>query len=254
MAVPLAVAETVFDSATVDVSIPVAVPFAPVGPAGCVSVLPFPVAASTTVAALTGFPKSSFAVTMIVDDPLPATNEAGDAVTVDTAADTGPAVTVDRDAETGVPVTVTAAVWVIRVPSAVAETVFDSTTDELKLPVATPFPSVGPAGCVSVFPVPVAARTTVAPPIGFPKSSLTVTVMLETLLPTGIEFGEAVTVDVAAEAGPGVTVTTAVCVRSAPLARADTVLVSATVEPSAPVTSPLASVLPSGCVRVFPLP
>src|SRR5439155_7482004 len=113
MAVPLAVAETVFDSATVDVSIPVAVPFAPVGPAGCVSVLPFPVAASTTVAALTGFPKSSFAVTVIVDDPLPATNEAGDAVTVDTAADTGPAVTV------------TAAVGPITVPFAVADTVFE---------------------------------------------------------------------------------------------------------------------------------
>src|SRR5436189_143811 len=111
MAVPFAVAETIFDSATVDVSIPVAVPFAPVGPAGGVGVFPVPVAASTPVAPLTGAPFAPFAVTVIVDDPLPAVSELGAAVTV------------ERDADTAVPVTVTLAVWVIGVPSAVAETV-----------------------------------------------------------------------------------------------------------------------------------
>jgi hypothetical protein len=46
----------------------------------------------------------------------------------------------------------------------VAETVLVSATVELKVPVATPFASVVPTGCVSVFPVVgVAASVTVAP-------------------------------------------------------------------------------------------
>src|SRR6266705_90658 len=139
------VAETVLDSATVELSVPVATPLAfvvaagcvsvfpvpvatpsaVVGPLGCVSVFAVPVAASTTVAPAIAFPNPSLAVTVIVDAPVPAA--IGDvAATVDCAADTAPGFT---------------------------------TT----VAVATPFASVVPAGCVSVFPVPVAASTTVAP-------------------------------------------------------------------------------------------
>jgi len=50
IATALIVAEIVFDSASVDDSVPVATPLAFVVAAGCVSVLPDPVVASTTVA------------------------------------------------------------------------------------------------------------------------------------------------------------------------------------------------------------
>src|SRR5207302_2258217 len=50
IATVLTVAEIVFDSASVDASVPVATPLAFVVAAGCVSVLPDPVVASTTVA------------------------------------------------------------------------------------------------------------------------------------------------------------------------------------------------------------
>src|SRR5260370_14433760 len=60
-------------------------------------------------------------------------------------------------------VTTTVAVWVIATVLIVAETVFDCATVELKLPVATPLALVVPTGWVRVFPVPVAASTTVAP-------------------------------------------------------------------------------------------
>lgn len=96
--------------------------------------LPLPVAARTTVAPLIGLPFSSRAVTVIVDAPVPATSEAGAAATVDCAADTDPAVTV------------TAAVCVIAVPFAVADTTFDPATVELNVPVATPLASVVPLG------------------------------------------------------------------------------------------------------------
>src|SRR5256886_16714417 len=85
----------------------------------------------------------------------------------------------------------------------VAETVFDSATVELSVPVATPVPSVRPLGCVRVLPLPVAASTTVAPPIGLPLASLAVTVIVEVPLPAVIDAGAAVTVDCAADKGPG---------------------------------------------------
>jgi hypothetical protein len=87
-AVPFAVAETVFVPATVELNVPLATPFASVGPAGWVRVFPLPVAASTTVAPLIGLPFTSFAVTVIVEDPLPAEIEIGAAVTVDCDAST----------------------------------------------------------------------------------------------------------------------------------------------------------------------
>jgi len=151
IATALIVAEIVFDSASVDASVPVATPLAFVGAAGCVSVLPDPVAASTTVAPGIGLPLTSRAVTVIVELPLPAA--IGDvALTVDCAADTGPAFTT------------TAAVWVMATPSIVAATVFEPAAVELRLPVTTPPASVVPSGCVTVFPaVGVAASVTVAP-------------------------------------------------------------------------------------------
>src|SRR5205823_13673347 len=110
-AVPFAVADTVFVSATVDLSVPVATPLELVVPLGWVRVLPLPVAASTTVAPLMGLPLPSFTVTVIVALPLPAVSVVGEAVTVDSDADTPEP-----------PVTVTVAVCVTAVPLIVADT------------------------------------------------------------------------------------------------------------------------------------
>src|SRR6266487_5321779 len=66
MATVLIVADTVFDSAAVELSVPVATPLAFVVPTGCVSVFPaVGVAASVTVAPSIGLPLASFAVTVI---------------------------------------------------------------------------------------------------------------------------------------------------------------------------------------------
>jgi len=54
-----------------------------------VSVLPEPVALSTTLTPLTGLPLASRAVTVIVDVPLPAVIAVGEATTLDCAASTG---------------------------------------------------------------------------------------------------------------------------------------------------------------------
>jgi hypothetical protein len=165
-ATALIVADTVFDSASVALSVPVATPLAFVTPTGWVSVFPVPVAASTTVAPATGLPEASRAVTVIVDVPLPAVM--GDvAVTVDSVPETAPAFTT------------TVAVWVMATALIVADTVFDSATVALKVPVATPLAFVTPTGCVSVFPAPVAANTTVAPAIGLPEASRAVTVTVD---------------------------------------------------------------------------
>jgi hypothetical protein len=89
MATPLIVADTVLVSGVVELSVPVATPLAFVAPAGCMSVLPEPVAASTTVAPLMGLPLESRAVTVIVELPLPAAIDVGAAVTLDCEADGG---------------------------------------------------------------------------------------------------------------------------------------------------------------------
>ena len=127
-------------------------------------------------------PFASRAVTVIVEEPLPAV--IGDvAVTVDWAAETVPTFTT------------TVAVWVMATALIVADTVLVPATVELSVPVATPFASVVPVGWVSVFPVVgVAARVTVAPVIGFPFASRAVTVIVAVPLPAVI--GDvAVTVD-----------------------------------------------------------
>src|SRR5207253_2286411 len=174
IATPLIVADTVFASAVIELSVPVAMPLASVRPVGWVSVFPVVgVAASVTVAPWIGLPFASRAVTVIVDVPLPAV--IGDvAVTVDCAADTVPGLTT------------TAAVCVMATPLIVADTVFASATVELRVPVVTPLAFVVALGCVSVFPVPVAASTTVAPATGLPKASRAVTVIVDVPLPAVI--------------------------------------------------------------------
>src|SRR5213083_629290 len=149
--IPSIVAEIVFDSSSVDASVPVVTPLALVVAAGCVRVLPPPVPASTTVAPCTGLPLASRAVTVIVEVPLPAV--IGDvALTVDWLADTVPAFTT------------TVAVCVIATALIVADTVLDSAVVELSVPVATPLAFVVVTGCVSVLPVVgLAASTTVTP-------------------------------------------------------------------------------------------
>jgi len=79
-------AVTVFVSATVELNAPLICPLVFVVPAGCVSVTPVAgLAASVTVAPLTGFPLASFTVTVIVLalDPELAMIVAGDAATSD---------------------------------------------------------------------------------------------------------------------------------------------------------------------------
>jgi len=93
---------------------------------------------------------ASNAVTVTVELPLP-TLIGEVAVTVDCVAETAPAFTT------------TVAVWVIATLLIVADTVFDPAAVELNVPVATPLAFVVPTGWVSVFPLPVADNTTVAP-------------------------------------------------------------------------------------------
>ena len=66
-----------------DRSVPVATPLASVEPAGWVSVFPDPVALNVTVMPLRGLPLASRAVTVIVEVPLPAVIDVGEAVTLD---------------------------------------------------------------------------------------------------------------------------------------------------------------------------
>src|SRR5919198_383511 len=176
----------------------------------------------------------------MVDVPLPAV--IGDvAATSDCVAETAPAVTA------------TVAVCVIATLLIVADTVLSPATVELSVPVATPFALVVPLSCVSVFPVPVAASTTVAPEIGLPRPSLALTVMVEVPVPAAI--GDvALTVDAVPETGPTFTTTVAVWVTATPSIVAETVFAPATVELKVPVATPLAFVVPLGCVRVLPVP
>jgi hypothetical protein len=185
-------------------------------------------------------PLASRAVTVIVEVPLPAA--IGDvALTVDWAAETVPAVTT------------TVAVCVIATELMVAETVLEPAAVEFKVPVISPLASVVPTGWVSVLPaVGVAASTTVAPWIGFPFASRAVTVIVEVPLPAVI--GDvALTVDCAADTVPAFTTTVAVCVMATVLIVADTVLEPATFELKVPVATPLAFVVPTGCVNVLPV-
>src|SRR5439155_288819 len=70
-ATPLIVADTVFDSAAVELRVPVATPLAFVVALGCVTVFPTPGALRMTVAPATVLPNASGAVAVVVDVPLP---------------------------------------------------------------------------------------------------------------------------------------------------------------------------------------
>lgn len=142
----------------------------------------------------------------------------------------------------------------IAVPLAVADTVLVPAPVELSVPVATPLASLVPLGCVRVLPLPVAERTTVAPLIGLPLASRTVTVIVALPLPAVSDAGAAATEDCDADTGAGLTVTVAVCVISVPSIVAETVLAPATVELKLPVATPLALVGLAGCVSEFPVP
>jgi hypothetical protein len=73
-------------------------------------------------------------------------------------------------------------------------------------------------------------------------------------LPLPAVIGDvAVTVDRDAETVPALTTTVAVCVMATVLIVAETVFEPATVELRVPVATPLASVVPTGCVSVFPV-
>src|SRR5438093_180798 len=243
--IPSIVAEIVFDSAWVDDNVPVATPLAFVVAAGCVSVLPPPVADRITVAPATGLSSASRAVTVIVEALAPFEAVIGDVAAM-----------LECPPETVLAVTTTVAVCVIATVLMVADTVLDSATSELSVPVTTPPASVVPSGCVSVFPaVGVAASVTVAPSIGFPPASRAVTVMVDWLDPLDAVIGEvAVTVDCAADTAPAFTTTVAVCVIATALIVAEIVFDSASVDASAPVATPLAFVGAAGCVSVFPDP
>ena len=154
-------------SATFDEIVPVAVPDASVTTAGCVIVLPVPVANSTTAAPETGLLYWSRAVTVTVVTSVPlAITVAGTTPIVETARSTSPAVNV------------TSTVGVSASAPIVALIVFVSATVDTIVPLASPLIFVFTAGCVIVCPRPVASSTTAAPGTGFPNSSLTVTVML----------------------------------------------------------------------------
>jgi hypothetical protein len=84
-----------------------------------------------------------------------------------------------------------------------------------------------------------------------PLASRAVTVIVDVPLPAVI--GEvALTVDWGADTVPASTTTVAVCVIATALIAADTVLDPAAVELKVPVATPLTSVVPTGCVNVFP--
>src|SRR5439155_1215498 len=193
MATELMVADTVLVSAAVELSVPVATPFAFVVPTGCVTVLPVVgVAASTTVAPWIGFPFASVAVRVMVNVPLPAV--IGEvAATVDCAADTVPAFSLPD------------ALPVLATELMVADTVLVSAVVELNVPVATPLAFVVPMGCANVLPVVgLAASVTVAPWIRLPLASFAVTVIVDVPLPAAI--GDvALTVDCVPDTVPGFT-------------------------------------------------
>jgi hypothetical protein len=152
------VAETVFASAVVDRNVPLVTPLALVFP-GWTNVLFEPVEDSTTAAPGIGLSNPSRTVTVIVEvlEPLLAVIVPGAALTDDCAA------------EGLAGFTVTPAVCVIETMGpaptwAVADTVFDSASVELRVPVVTPLALVVPEGWMSVLPVVgVADSTTDAP-------------------------------------------------------------------------------------------
>jgi hypothetical protein len=80
---PFTTAEITLISGTMDWSVPIATPSAPVGAVGCVSSLPAPVTVSVTVAPGTGSPRPSRTLMVMTDRPVTTSIVAGDAVTLE---------------------------------------------------------------------------------------------------------------------------------------------------------------------------
>jgi hypothetical protein len=127
-------------------------------------------------------------------------------------------------------------------------------TVELSVPVATPLAFVGPLGCVSVFPEPVADNDTVTPGIALPLASRAVTVIVLTPPSALMVVGLALTDDCDALTAPAVTFTVAVCVIVTPPAAAVITLACACVELNAVVATPPASVVGLAGLNVFAAP
>ena len=114
-------------------------------------------------------------------------------------------------ASAGAIVKVTVAVWVMVIESVVSVAVKTSAPAvvDFTVKVTTPEALLLPEGALMVgAPGPeVFARLTVLPDTGLPLASFRVTVIVEVVLPSAMtEVGDALTVDCAAETGPGVTV------------------------------------------------
>src|ERR1035438_146332 len=198
------VIDTVLASAWVEARVLVACPPPSVAAAGWTSVLPLPVAAKTTLAAVNAeiaLLCASLAVTVMVvaAEPLAATLP-------------GLAEIVELPALTAPGVKVTEAVGVMGVPLMVTDTVLLSALVEASVAVVRPLASVAALGCTSVLPVPVAANTTLAaaiPGITLLLASFAVTVRV-LVAPPSVEtlVGLAEIVELLALTAPGTTVNT----------------------------------------------
>jgi hypothetical protein len=176
--VPFTLAVTVLVPAAVELSVPVAWPFTSVVAAGCVSVLPVVgVAASVTVAPLTGLPPASRTVTVIVLEPEPAVIVAGAAATDDCDALGPPAVAVARNT-TGLPASPVAVARSVSTP-AVGPNVHDVTA-------AMPLASLVTAVVGLTVPLPAAGvNVTATPATALPNWSRTMAEgAMGTALPT----------------------------------------------------------------------
>jgi hypothetical protein len=117
-------------------------------------------------------------------------------VPIDAVIDPGAAPTLLCAAATAAAVTVTVVVWLIATPAIWALTVFAPAAVELSVPVVTPLAFVGPAGCTTRLPLPVAASATLTPATGLPVASRAVTVIVLVIPPAEAAMvpGVAVTV------------------------------------------------------------
>src|SRR5262245_15028815 len=185
------VAAIVLVSAVMLAIVPVATPKASVGP-GWTSVLLLPVAARLTAWPATGLPLMSRTVTVIVEVavPLATTPVAGAAVAVVSVA------LMLFGSPTNVTVGCCATATWLAPGFAVAVMVFVSAVVVAIVPVVTPLALVTP-GCTRMLFEPVLASCTATPTTALPFTSSTVTVIVETAVPSASTplVGDAVAVD-----------------------------------------------------------
>src|SRR5204863_525308 len=179
--------------ATPDTAATVNVPPSVAGPSNPLASCPIAITTSP-VNPVAVFPKASNAVTTTGGEiSLPTTTWLGWTVNTSCAASAGFTITLGLSAR--------------GTPPAVAVIVFVPMLVELNVPVMTPSPPVVPDG-VRLLPAPAVASVTGTPLTAFPKASLTVTVIVETLSPllAVIGLGDAVTEDRLELGEPGVPV------------------------------------------------